>query len=261
MGRFESGFTARLLRQPATPLALGAGLGLAGVFFEPIGGAAAAVTGGAISFWMSHLRLRRLRSTVDRQAAELDEIVSAGGFRDPETGLGTAETLRAEWDRQLARYQRRGERFALAVLTIEDRELPGPIPAAVAIGVAAELDALIRAEDQLYRLDNNVFGVLLTGSEREGAEYFFERVRKEMRVIDCGPLLEARPVAIQTSIIEWHDRPEGYGYTTTRGTRWIADGPVKEVPDRMIDRWAGQRASARRARLAQDPRDSQRHAS
>lgn len=261
MSRFEPGSAARLLRQPVTPLALGAGVGLATVFFEPLAGAAVAVVGGTLSCWMSHLRVRLLRTTVATQAAELEEIVTAGGFRDPETGLGTAETLRTEWDRQLARYQRRGERFALAVLTVEDSEQPGPIPATVATGVAAQLDALIRAEDQLYRLDNNVFGVLLTGSERDGAEYFLERVRKEMRLVDCGPGLEARPVSVQTSIIEWHDRPDGYGYSTTRGTRWVADGPVKEVPGSMLVRWAGQRSSARRARAAQDPRDGQRRAS
>jgi hypothetical protein len=96
--------------------------------------------------------------------------------------------------------------------------------------------------------------VLLTGAERDGAEFFLERARKQLRMIDCGPGVESRPIEIGSNILEWHDRPDGYAYESSRSTRWTADGPIEEVPAGMISRWAGQRTSRRRTQVP-DARD------
>ena len=243
---------------PALALVAGVGGGVGLSFVHPVLGAAVAGLGGTAAVVIGNRRLRITESTVAAQAGTIESLTNAGGLRDPETNLPTAEALKAEWARQLARYQRRGERFALAVLNVADRDVPGPVSAAIASGVATELSGLVRAEDQVYRMSNATFGVLLTGTEREGAEQFLERVRRQLRLIDCGPGVESRPISVESTIVEWHDRPDGYAMSSTRSARWVADGPIEEVPSNLISRWAGQRSSARRVRFA---KDSERRAS
>ena len=236
---------------PVVALAASIAAGLGASFFQPALGAVLAGLGGGAALLLSNRSLRMSEGTVATLSEAIASLSSFGGLRDPETNLPTAEALRSEWARQLARYQRRGERFALAVLNVAGRDRPGPISSAVASGVATELNGLVRAEDQVYRMSNATFGVLLTGTEREGAEVFLERVRRQLRLIDCGPGVERRPIAVETTIVEWHDRPDGYAMSSTRSARWVADGPIEEVPSSLISRWAGQRASARRVRSAE----------
>ena len=222
---------------------------------------AVAVLGAVFAVWRAVLLVRGLGEVVTAQSAEINGLRGAGILRDPVTLLGNAEMLRAEWDRQRARYQRRGERFSLAVVNVSDQTQPGPITPAIAKSIAEEMNGLVRAEDQIYRVSENAFAVLLIGSDRDGAEYFLERARKQLRTVDSGPGIEPHPIEIQTQILEWHDQIDGYRVTTTRGTSWVADGPVEDVPERMILRWAGQRASSRRVRNQRAAFEPQQRAS
>jgi GGDEF domain-containing protein len=200
-------------------------------------GLAALAIGALVSVALLTLQASRLSEINRDRAVQLEAALAMDTFRDRQTGFGTTQLLKIDWGRQLARRQRRGERFSLA--RIEVRE-PGQqvdhLMRDVVIAVAAVLRDLVRADDAVYRLGPCRFGVLLAGSDHDGGLRFVERVTANLTVLDL-PDGERIATQVKADVFDWTDGIESLALDDEH-----LNGPVGTTSaDLMLARWAGQR--------------------
>jgi diguanylate cyclase (GGDEF)-like protein len=115
-------------------------------------------------------------------------------YQDPETGVGNPRQFELEWERQIARCQRRGEPFSVAVVRVlgagEGGEL---LESAALVAAAHRLAQTTRTEDCLCRVARQGFAVLLAGSAVWGAQAYVERARERFA---------ATPIAVGDRMVE-----------------------------------------------------------
>jgi diguanylate cyclase (GGDEF)-like protein len=159
------------------------GLLIVALLGSPIALLAVAVAALVAMTWFAAGSRRRLRQT--SSSAELWEArareLSKTATHDTATGMGNVRQFELDWWRCLARHQRRGEPFSVAILEIGDAlRTSRPLSDAVLARLGQMLANVARAEDSACRLDRQVFGVLLSGTPEEGADRFVERARIEL---------------------------------------------------------------------------------
>ncbi len=186
-------------------------------------------------------RLRGREAIRDRDA-QLQAALTGGGFQDAESGLGTLARLEVEWMRQLARFQRRGERFSLVVLDFKT-DRPEVAPAEFLRAAGSKVELVARSEDTFYRLADRRIGVLLSGSDYTGAVAFVLRARHDIVSVTL-PSGEVLPVRFEADIVDWREGLEHFP-----AERVTAEDLLHFTP-RMFTRWASQRASADETRAA-----------
>jgi GGDEF domain-containing protein len=212
-----------------------------GALGDPSQGLALSVTGAAASLVLARVEMRRLRNQVGRLEFQLAEARNQKGLLDPETGLGTLAALRIDWNRQLARYQRHGERFSVAVIDVHPTggpEIPDP---ELLCAATDRLRTLTRIEDTIYRLAPGRLAVLLSGAATDGADAFLERAAPLLRVLELEPGGEPIAVTVSTDVVDWR---EGLGPFPEHRLLW--DDSVHETATRIFKRWSGQRPAKER---------------
>lgn len=203
---------------------------------QPEQAATFGLTGCAASIVLAWGALRRAQAEISDLQEHLEHAMNHGGFRDAETGLGTLAALRLDWARQVARLQRRGERFSLAVYDL--REEGGAPDAAFMRAAGALLRSSARTEDTLYRLSLERIGVLLPGSDVQGAAAFIERVRTAMDALALGDGEKGAGVTIETDVVSWRE-----GVDTFPEARILFMGEDEYADaNRMFHRLSHQRA-------------------
>jgi GGDEF domain-containing protein len=211
---------------------------------EPDGGLALALAGAAASIVLARVEMQRQRYERDDLRLQLENALSHDGFRDIECGIGTLSALRVEWARQLARYQRRGERFSAVVFDVYafgSEAEPGPEVMRAAV---EQLQSLVRTEDSIFRVLPCRLAVVLSGSDQAGARAFIQRTIPLLGILEVEG--EDRPVAVTVNgdVIDWRE-----GVNEFPEHRFLWDETEDEANTRIFRRWSGQR-SARPSRNA-----------
>ncbi len=148
---------------------------------------AAGVVGLLLLAWVLAVQGREMGRELARseEAAERwrlrSERLAKVATEDETTGVGNSRQFESEWWRFLARYERRGETFSVALLELGDAfRISEPLSPEL-ISRAGQLVAkAARTEDSVCRLGRQRFGVLLSGTPRPGADRFVDRVRIEL---------------------------------------------------------------------------------
>jgi len=130
---------------------------------------------------------RQMRGQVTRaeESAERwrlrSERLGETATEDETSGVGNARRFESEWWRFLARYERRREEFSVAILELGDAlRVSQPLSAHVIARTGQLLAMAARTEDSVCRLGPQTFGVLLSGTPRQGADRFIERLRIDL---------------------------------------------------------------------------------
>jgi GGDEF domain-containing protein len=227
-----------LAKAPHTPSAaaavgacVAAGGWLASAEAIAVGGMAA---GWGLALILQAMALRRSAGQLAERDAALVHALAQDGFRDPDTGLGSPALLRVEWARQLARYQRHGEVFSLALLDIEEQGR-SQLRASVLRAVAATMLATTRREDSLYRLGPARIGALLTTADYAGAMAFIERATEWCACVDRDD--QAVPIGITGQVVGISEGMEPAVLIERTG-----DQLGESWRRRLMARFAGQRA-------------------
>jgi GGDEF domain-containing protein len=205
---------------------------------EPSGGLAIGLAGAAASIMLARVELRRTRVEIEDLRLELAEAMTHDGFLDVETGLGTLATLRLDWARQLARYQRRGERFSVAVFDVRETGKQADVGGDVLRAAAGVLRSIARTEDSVYRIGRSRLAVLLAGSNVEGATAFISRATALLATVEVEGRDEPASLDVASDIV---DCREGVAPFPEHRLLWdVEDG---DMAARMLRRWSGQRRS------------------
>jgi len=167
---------AEFLRNRPGPLLLAGFLLISGTLFV-LGGTAAVVVGllffcaQAAVIHESSDRIRALRS-------DLEALERRAVYEDPQTGLGNRRQLQVACMKQIARYRRWHEPFAVALLEFANPFRPDrPLTDDALAGIAQSLLDVARTEDTVCRIDGQVFACILTNPSEPGAIDFVDRVR------------------------------------------------------------------------------------
>lgn len=221
------------------PLAVGFGVACTLVATGPwLAGLWAAFAGACVSLLIAWRRSAGLHAEIALLEGQLDGAKRGHGQdKDPETGLPGGEALTREWERQRARYHRRGERFSLVVFSIGGMSQPeATLDATAAATARVALLEVARAEDQVYRLQDGRFAVLLTGAEVEGASRFIGRAARVLQARLAG---DAGGFDVNAKVVEWREDLVASGIVAG------ADGLMLQaaLPAAFLDRSARQRGS------------------
>ena len=197
-------------------------------------GLGVALWGMSMSFalaWRSHVRLRE--KLVERDT-RLAAALGSGGFLDAETGLATIARLRVDWLSELARFQRRGERFSLAIFGVREAGAGSLDPVTLLTVSGAEIGALARSEDTVYRVGARRIGVLLAGSDYPGAIAFVLRVKERLSLLTLadGRVL---PLQVEADIVDWREGLERFPEERITAENIPNFGP------RIFSRWMRQK--------------------
>jgi len=123
---------------------------------------------------------------------------------DALTGLGNALRLEEDWKRLVARSNRRGEPFSVTLIDVENTVHPGESLERSSLAAIAEtLLDVVRAEDHVYRLGQQKFAVLLSGSDMTGARAFIDRTRRKLTVGRPGRAQGEPGCAVTFGVAEW----------------------------------------------------------
>lgn len=130
-----------------------------------------------------------LEAAQDRMQHNADQWISLSDPRmDRTTGLASRRELEAVLKLLLAMRKRYGQEFATVVVAVDNDPLAGELPASEAqtrLATAVRLIAdSMRSSDFAARLEEHVFGIVLTQTATEGAALFCERLRGAAESLD-----------------------------------------------------------------------------
>lgn len=185
----------------------------------------------AIVLWQQARQGRRLAAA----EAQLHDALAKQGPVDAPTGLETLPVLHTEWRRHLAIYERHGLRFSLALFDISPS---GGRTADSAIGeLAVSLRGISRVEDRIFRLGETRVGVLLAGSDYDGALAYVARVRHHLGVVAVDNFASG-PLELGFDIVDPRESVAGLALPEGRAT---VNAPSLERL--LFTRQSGQRGS------------------
>jgi GGDEF domain-containing protein len=117
------------------------------------------------------------RARAEALEEELARLHHHAALEDPVTGLGNVHQFYRDAARNVARYRRYADPFAVALFEVQPVSAPRPgLPEAAVAELARVLLAAARLEDSVCRLGESRFGVVLANATDEGASRFVERV-------------------------------------------------------------------------------------
>jgi diguanylate cyclase (GGDEF)-like protein len=133
--------------------------------------------------------IRRQRLALIQARAELARLVST----DALTGLPNRRHFQEALDVEMARVQRYGGSFSLALLDLDDFKsfndrFGHPAGDAVLCELARVIREHMRASDRVARLGGEEFAVILVGTGKEAARFVVERLRGAIAELDLGHL-------------------------------------------------------------------------
>jgi diguanylate cyclase (GGDEF)-like protein len=133
--------------------------------------------------------LRRQRLALIQVRSELARMVST----DALTGLPNRRHFQEVLDAEMARVQRYGGSFSLALLDLDEFKsfndrFGHPAGDAVLCELAKVLRQHMRASDRVARLGGEEFAVILVGTGKEAARFVVERLRSAIAELDLGHL-------------------------------------------------------------------------
>lgn len=142
-----------------------------------------------------------LLESIARRQTEIEQLERLAGS-DPMTGVGNRRTFGRALDREVARYGRSGDPFAVILLDLDDLKgrndtLGHAAGDAAIMAVANVCQEAVRSTDVVARLGGDEFALLLAGSNLAGAWAFAERLRERVEevTIDHMPLRVSLGVA------------------------------------------------------------------
>lgn len=169
-------FAAEFLRNRPRPVLLAGLLVMAGMLF--LFGGTAAVSAGVIFITMQAAVVHESRDRITGLRADLEALERRAVYEDPQTGLGNRRQLQVSCMKQIARYRRWREPFALALLEFANPFRPDrPLSDEALAGIAQALLDVARTEDTVCRIDGQAFAVILTQTGEAGAIDYVDRVR------------------------------------------------------------------------------------
>jgi diguanylate cyclase (GGDEF)-like protein len=135
--------------------------------------------------------LRSQRLALIQTRAELARLVST----DALTGLPNRRHFQEALDAEMARVQRYGGSFSLALLDLDEFKsfndrFGHPAGDAVLCELARVIRQHMRASDRVARLGGEEFAVILVGTGKEAARFVVERLRSAIAELDLGHLSE-----------------------------------------------------------------------
>jgi len=144
--------------------------------------------------------LRRQRLALIQVRSELARMVST----DALTGLPNRRHFQEALDAEMARVQRYGGSFSLALLDLDEFKsfndrFGHPAGDAVLCELAKVLRQHMRASDRVARLGGEEFAVILVGTGKEAARFVVERLRSAIAELELGHLA-APGCTVTTSI-------------------------------------------------------------
>jgi PleD family two-component response regulator len=144
--------------------------------------------------WQSRAEAWQSQANLLAEAATVDE----------ETGLGNFREFEFEWWHDLARFKRRLEPFAVALVEVTDAaDSSRPLSTTVLRRVSGLLLQTARSEDTVFRVDEQIFAVLLADSRREGGEGFVDRARIAISSKPLDDDGKAVHVTTRGGVAEW----------------------------------------------------------
>ncbi len=230
--------TRTILHWPFPAAAGGTAATIMAVAGEPDRAMSIGLTGAAASILLAWYELRRAACETTELRTHLQHAMNHDGFRDAETGLGTLAALRIDWARQVARLQRRGERFSVALFDIHELGEIQPPPPAIMRGGGQALRSIARTEDTLYRLSPERIAVLLPGSDFPGAVAFIERARAELSPLKLEDAVEPLDISLDADVVDWREGVESFPEA-----RIMFDTATAATSDKIFLRFSAQRAS------------------
>jgi diguanylate cyclase (GGDEF)-like protein len=155
--------------------------------------------------------IRRQRLALIQTRAELARLVST----DALTGLPNRRHFQEELDAEMARVQRYGGSFSLAMLDLDEFKsfndrFGHPAGDAVLCELAGVIRKHMRASDRVARLGGEEFAVILVGTGKEAARLVVERLRASIAELDLGHL--AAPGCTVTTSIGVASAPDDAEY-------------------------------------------------
>ena len=144
--------------------------------------ALAAVLGG-FTVWLAR-RVLEPAERLDRVRVVLEDAYTrahAESLRDSLTGLGNHRAFQEELERMWAGSARFQQRFALAIVDLDDfrriNDVEGHVGGdRVLVGVAATLTAGLRRTDRVFRIGGDEFAVLMPGADVDASYLSLRRV-------------------------------------------------------------------------------------
>ena len=143
------------------------------------------------------------RQEVDRLETEVRGLrrVATG---DPLTGLGTHERLIENGVRLIAKHERWGSLFSLALIEVA---LPGKrapeLKPPVIARIAETLREAARTEDYIYRISPQTFAALLIECDLAGARQCADRVRNALGKLDIPAGSGSTSLSIICGVAQW----------------------------------------------------------
>jgi diguanylate cyclase (GGDEF)-like protein len=135
--------------------------------------------------------LRRQRLALIEVRAELGRLVAT----DALTGLPNRRHFQEALDAEMARVQRYGGSFSLALLDLDgfkgfNDRYGHPAGDAVLCELARAIRGHMRASDRVARLGGEEFAVILVGTGKEAARLVMERLRASVAELDLAQMAE-----------------------------------------------------------------------
>ncbi|MGD9933663.1 MAG: GGDEF domain-containing protein [Dehalococcoidia bacterium] len=213
---------------------------------EPDRAMSIGLTGAAASIALAWGELRRAAAENLDLRTHLEHAMNHDGFRDTETSLGTLAALRIDWARQIARLQRRGERFSVALFDLHELGETAPPPPALMRAGGQALRSIARTEDTLYRLSPERIAVLLPGSDFPGAVAFIERARAALCPLPMDGSSAPLEISFDADIVDWRE-----GVDSFPEARIMFDADGAAASDKIFLRFSAQRPSREEAEVAE----------
>jgi diguanylate cyclase (GGDEF)-like protein len=135
--------------------------------------------------------LKRQRQALIDARAELGRLVAT----DALTGLPNRRHFQESLDAEMARVQRYGGTFCLALLDLDsfkgfNDRYGHPAGDAVLCELGRTIRQHMRASDRVARLGGEEFAIILVGTGREAAQRVMERLRASVEALDLSHLAE-----------------------------------------------------------------------
>lgn len=167
---------ANFLRNRPRPILVAGLIAMVGALF--LFGGTAAVSIGVIVIAMQAAIVHESRDTIATLKGDLEILERRAVYEDPQTGLGNRRQLQVACMKQIARYRRWHEPFALALLEFANPFRPDrPLSDEALSGIAQALLDVARTEDTVCRIDGQTFAIVLTQTGEAGAIDYVDRVR------------------------------------------------------------------------------------
>ena len=161
---------------------------------------------GAVETWHAHAQTWQSRAEVwESQASSLAEAATV----DETTGLGNFREFEFEWWHCLARFHRRLEPFTAVLIEVTDAaDRSRPLSTTVLRRVSGLLLQTARSEDTVFRVDEQLFAVLLAAARQAGGYGFIDRARIAISSKPLDDDGQAVHVTTQGGMAEWQPAME-----------------------------------------------------